>query len=85
MEGVGKHGYPYFRNRCFILARKGTDAKKVAELKELYDKILADKEVADWLADTMLLEVDTMTGEQVKEHIENVQNIVNEYRDIVVQ
>lgn len=85
VEGVGKYGYPYFRNRCFILARKGTDAKKVAELKELYDKILADKEVADWLADTMLLEVDTMTGEQVKEHIENVQNIVNEYRDIVVQ
>ena len=57
----------------------------MAELKELYDKILADKEVADWLADTMLLEVDTMTGEQVQEHIENVQNIVNEYRDIVVQ
>ena len=41
--------------------------------------------MADWLADTMLLEVDTMTGEQVQEHIENVQNIVNEYRDIVVQ
>lgn len=84
VEGVGKHGYPYFRNRCFILARKGTDEKKVAELKELYDKILADQEVVGWLSDTMLLEVDPMSGEQVQEHIQNVQNIVNEYRDIVV-
>lgn len=84
VEGVGKHGYPYFRNRCFILARKGTDEKKVAELKELYDKILADKEVDSWLKDTMLLEVDTMSEAQVQEHIQNVQNIVNEYRDIVV-
>lgn len=84
VEGVGKHGYPYFRNRCFILARKGTDEKKVTELKELYGKILADKEVDTWLKDTMLLEVDTMSNEQVQEHIENVQNIVNEYRDIVV-
>lgn len=84
VEGVGKHGYPYFRNRCFILARKGTDEKKVAELKELYDKILADKEVDTWLKDTMLLEVDTMSEAQVQEHIQNVQNIVNEYRDIVV-
>ena len=47
VEGVGKYGYPYFRNRCLILARKGTDAKKVAELKELYDKILADKSVTE--------------------------------------
>lgn len=84
VEGVGKQGYPYFRNRCFILARKGTDEKKVAELKELYDKILADKEVAEWLRDTMLLEVDTMSQDQVQEHIQNVQNIVNEYQDIVV-
>lgn len=84
VEGVGKHGYPYFRNRCFILARKGTDEKNVAELKELYGKILADKEVDAWLKDTMLLEVDTMSEAQVQEHIQNVQNIVNEYRDIVV-
>lgn len=84
-EGVGKYGYPFFKNRCLILARKGTDAKKVAELKELYDKILADKDVTTWLNDTMLLEVDTLTPEQVTEHIENVRSIVNEYKDIVVQ
>lgn len=83
VEGVGKHGYPYFRNRCFIMARAGTDAAKVSALKELYGKILADKEVADWLQDTMLLEVDTMSQADVEAHIENVKNIVNEYKDIV--
>lgn len=85
VEGVGKSGYPFFRNRCLILARKGTDEKKVVELKELYGKILADGEVNKWLADTMLLEVDTMTNEQVVEHIENVKSIVNEYGDMVVR
>lgn len=85
VEGVGKYGYPYFRNRCLILARKGTDAKKIVALKELYDKILADQSVSEWLADTMLLEVDTMTNDQVLEHIENVKSIVNEYKDLVVQ
>lgn len=85
VEGVGKYGYPYFRNRCLILARKGTDAKKIAALKELYDKILADQSVSEWLANTMLLEVDTMTNDQVLEHIENVKSIVDEYKDLVVQ
>jgi len=83
VEGVGEHGYPYFRNRCFIMARKGTDAAKAAELKELYGKILADEEVATWLNETMLLEVDTMTVADVEAHIENVKAIVNEYKDIV--
>ena len=80
---MGQHGYPYFRNRCFVMARAGTDEAKVKELKELYGKILADKEVADWLHSTMLLEVDTMSVEDVEAHIENVKNIVNEYKDIV--
>ena len=83
VEGVGKAGYPYFRNRCFVMARAGTDASKVAELKELYDKILADQEVAGWLHDTMLLEVDTMSVKDVEAHIDNVKNIVNQYKDIV--
>ena len=83
VEGVGQHGYPYFRNRCFIMARAGTDEKKVAELKELYGKILADAEVVEWLQDTMLLEVDTMSVADVEAHVENVKGIVNEYKDIV--
>ena len=83
VEGVGVKGYPYFRNRCFVMARKGTDAAKVAELKELYDKILADQEMVEWLNDTMLLEVDTMSEDDVKAHIENVKSIVEQYKDIV--
>ena len=31
-------------------------------LKELYDKILADDEMVEWLNDTMLLEGDNSTG-----------------------
>ena len=83
VEGVGQHGYPYFRNRCFVMARAGTDEKKVAELKELYGKILADAEVVEWLQNTMLLEVDTMSVADVEAHVENVKSIVNEYKDIV--
>ena len=83
VEGVGQYGYPYFRNRCFIMARAGTDEEKVSELKELYDQILADEEVVTWLQDTMLLEVDTMSKEDVEAHVENVKTIVNEYKDIV--
>ncbi len=83
VEGVGEYGYPYFRNRCFIMAPAGTDEAKVAELKALYDDILADEEVVEWLHDTMLLEVDTMDVEAVEEHIANVKDIVEEYIDIV--
>ena len=83
VEGVGAAGYPFFRNRCFVMARKGTDAAKAAELKELYGKILADEEVTTWLNETMLLEVDTMSVADVEAHIENVKNIVNQYKDIV--
>ena len=83
VEGVGAAGYPFFRNRCFIMARQGTDADKVDELKALYGEILNDAEVTAWLNDTMLLEVDTMTVADVEAHIENVKTIVNEYKDIV--
>jgi len=69
VEGVGKYGYPYFRNRCFILARSGTKKETVAELKKLYDDILGDNEMSTWLKDTMMLEIDMMSEEEVQEHI----------------
>lgn len=84
-EGVGKHGYPHFRNRCFIMARAGASEKDVTALKALYGDILADAEVADWLADEMLLEVDTMTEADVQAHIDNVTKIVTEYKDVLVK
>lgn len=83
VEGVGEYGYPYFRNRCFVMAPAGTEEETVTALRTLYDDILADEEVTSWLQDTMLLEVDTMTEEDVKAHIENVKAIVEEYEDIV--
>ena len=46
--------------------------------------ILANDEMSSWLSDTMMLEVDTMSEADVQEHIQNVQDIVNEYYDIVV-
>ena len=84
-EGVGEKGYPYFRNRCFIMASAGTDEAKIEELRKLYDDILADEEVTTWLSDTMLLEAEPMSEEDVKAHIENVKSIVNEYKDVVSQ
>ena len=55
----------------------------MSALKELYGAILADEEVSTWLQETMLLEVDTMSQEDVDAHVENVKTIVNEYKDIV--
>ena len=84
VEGVGQYGYPYFRNRCFVMARAGADAEKVAALKALYGEILNDAEVTSWLNETMLLEVDTMSVEDVEAHIANVKSIVEEYKSVVV-
>lgn len=84
VEGVGKYGYPYFKNCCFILARQGTDEAKITALRTLYDGILNDAEMVEWLNNTMLLESNPMTEADVKAHIENVQNIVNEYKDLVI-
>ena len=83
VEGVGQYGYPYFRNRCFIMAPAGCAEDKVTGLKTLYDDILKDEEVEKWLHETMLLEVDPMTEEDMNAHLENVQKIVDEYKDIV--
>ena len=85
VEGVGKYGYPYFRNRCFIFARAGADTEKIAALKALYGEILADEEMVNWLHDDMLLEADPMSEEDVLAHVENVKAIVNEYYDLVAE
>ena len=85
VEGVGSKGYPYFRNRCFIFAKAGADEQKIADLKALYAQILTDEEMVDWLNNTMLLEADMMTEEEVIAHIDNVKNIVDEYYDLVAE
>ena len=85
VEGVGKYGYPYFRNRCFIMAPAGAKEADITALRTLYNDILSDAEMTKWLSETMLLEVDPMTEAQVKEHIQNVSEIVSKYYDYVVK
>ncbi len=85
VEGVGKYGYPYFRNRCLIFAKAGTDEAEIAALKALYKDILTDKEMVEWMNETMLIEADLLTEEDVLAHFENVRNIVNEYYDLVAE
>lgn len=84
VEGVGQYGYPYFKNSCFVMARAGTDAKKIEELKALYYKVLADPEVSKWMEETMLIEVEPMTKEQLDEREANVKLIINKYKDLVL-
>lgn len=78
VEGVGKYGYPYFRNRCFVMAPKGLNAGKVAQLRNLYQKIFEQEDIQDYYSD-MMIEIDPMTEQEVREHIENVSNIVSGY------
>lgn len=85
LEGVGKHGYPYFRNRCFIFAKAGTKEEDVQALRKLYSDILSDQEMVTWLNDTMLLEADPLTTEQAVEFVGYVQGIVNEYYSVVAE
>ena len=38
----------------------------------------------EWLHETMLLEVDPLTKEELEEHLANVKSIAEEYMDVVV-
>lgn len=79
VEGVGKYGYPYFRNRCFVMAPKGLTAGEVAQVRNLYQKIFEQKNIQEYYSN-MMIEIDPMTEQEVQEHIENVSNIVSGYR-----
>ncbi len=83
LEGVGKHGYPYFRNRCLVVARAGTDNDKIQKLRKLYRDILADPEASKWMRETMLIEVDPMSEDDVQKHIANVKSIVEKYQHLL--
>lgn len=79
VEGVGKYGFPYFRNRCFVMAPKGVSAGKVAQIRTMYQKIFEQEEMQNYYSD-MMIEMDPMTEQEVKEHLENVTDIVSGYR-----
>lgn len=79
VEGVGKYGYPYFKNRCFIMAPKGVSAGKIAQLKKEYNKIFRQEEIQNYYSELMI-QIDPITEAEVKEHLENVREIVQGYR-----
>ncbi len=84
LEGVGKYDLPYFKNVCGIVAVAGTDATRISELNSLYGKILEDPEFASWLTDSMLLEIDPLTNEEMEEHLHKVADIVEQYKHLVL-
>ena len=83
VEGVGKYGYPYFRNRCFVMAPKGISAGEAGVLRSTYEEVLKQEEVVAYYND-MLIEIDPMTEQEVFEHLENVREIVEGYRGFFV-
>jgi tripartite-type tricarboxylate transporter receptor subunit TctC len=76
VKGVGEYGYTaYFRNRCFILARKGTDQKIIDKVRNAYLTILQKSEVIDFYK-TLMIEIDPLDLEQINAHIDSVTKIV---------
>lgn len=76
VKGVGEYGYTaYFRNRCFILARKGTDQKVVDKVRNAYLTILEKPEMREFYK-SMMIEVDPMDKAAIDGHIASVAAIV---------
>ncbi len=76
VKGVGEYGYSaYFRNRCFILARAGTDPAVVAKVRNAYLEILKKPEIVEFYK-TLMIEVDPLSLEEINKHIESVTAIV---------
>lgn len=76
VQGVGDYGIKaYYPNTCCLLARKGTDPKIIAKIREAYLKILEEPEVKD-LYKTLMITADPMDKAAYDKHIESVKNIV---------
>ena len=78
VEGVGKYGYPYFRNRCFVMAPKGISTGKSGVLRSTYEQIFKQEDIIAFY-DELMIEIDPMTEQEVLEHLENVRRIVEGY------
>ncbi len=78
VKGVGDYGYKgYFRNRCFLLARKGTDPAVIDAIREEYAKILQEPEVLE-LYKSLMIEIEPLEAESIDKHISDVVQIVKE-------
>jgi tripartite-type tricarboxylate transporter receptor subunit TctC len=84
VEGIGKYKYPYYSNHCFIMARAGTDPAKIADVKKLFRDILSDKEVVQWMTETMMIKIELMDEADLNAFLGNVRNIVDQYKDLIL-
>jgi len=76
VKGVGEYGYSaYFRNRCFIMARKGTDQKIIDKVRNAYLTILQKPEIIAFYK-TLMIEIDPIEGALLDQHISSVASIV---------
>ncbi|MDC7240506.1 MAG: tripartite tricarboxylate transporter substrate-binding protein [Spirochaetales bacterium] len=76
VKGVGEYGYSaYYRNRCFILARKGTDPAVISKIRDAYLQNLEEPEVVEFF-NSLMIEVDPLTAELMNRHIADVAGIV---------
>ena len=76
VKGVGEYGYTaYFRNRCFILARKGTDQKIIDKVRNAYLTILQKPEIVEFYK-TLMIEIDPLDLAAINQHIDSVTAIV---------
>ena len=76
VKGVGEYGYTaFFRNRCFILARKGTDQKVINTIRNAYLTILEKPEMVEFYK-SMMIEVDPLTPALMNTHVATVAEIV---------
>lgn len=76
VKGVGEYGYDaYFRNRCFIMARKGTDPEIIEKIRSAYLEILQEPEILDFF-DSLMIEYDPLDAAAMDKHIADVSVIV---------
>ncbi|MBF9015851.1 MULTISPECIES: tripartite tricarboxylate transporter substrate binding protein [unclassified Oceanispirochaeta] len=76
VKGVGDYGYTaYFRNRCFVMARKGTDPKVVDKIRTAYLAIMEEPEIREFYK-SLMIEIDPMELADFDKHVEDVIAIV---------
>lgn len=78
VKGVGEYGYSaYFRNRCFIMARKGTDPVIISKIRNAYLSIMDEPEVQEFYK-SLMIEIDPMEPSEFDLHVETVAEIVKD-------
>lgn len=76
VQGVGEYGSSaFFRNRCFIMARKGTDQKIIDKVQKAYLTILEKPEIVAFYK-SLMIEIDPLDGALMDKHVSSVASIV---------